>query len=83
MAKALSLPNPTVTFLLKRLEARAYVKRSNEPGDLRKYRFTLTAAGRKALLKGQSILGKRLDAMLGKLSVADRNQLFKLFGSLN
>lgn len=82
MAKALSLPNPTITFLLKRLEARAYVKRSNEPGDLRKYRFTLTAAGRKALLKGQSILGKRLDSMLGKLSVADRRQLFRLFQSL-
>lgn len=83
MAKALCLPNPTITFLLKRLEKREYVKRSNVPGDLRKFKFTLTAAGRKALLKGQTILGSSLDSMLGKLSKTDRNQLFKLFSSLN
>lgn len=82
MAKALCLPNPTITFLLKRLEKREYVKRANEPGDLRKFKFTLTPAGRKALLKGQTILGKRLDSMLGQLSGADRNQLFKLFAEL-
>lgn len=83
MAKALCLPNPTITFLLKRLEKREYVKRSNVPGDLRKFRFTLTPAGKKALLKGQTILGKRLDTMLGKLSNTDQKQLFKLFSALN
>lgn len=83
LAKALSLPNPTITFLLKRLEKNDYVKRANEPGDLRKYKFTLTAAGRKALLKGQAIVGKELTRMLGQLSKPDRNQLFKLFAGLN
>jgi DNA-binding MarR family transcriptional regulator len=83
LAKALCLPNPTVTFLLKRLEKREYVKRASEPGDLRKFRFTLTAAGRKALAKGQTIVGKSFDRMLSQLSASDRKTLFKLFSSLN
>ncbi len=82
LAKALSLPGPTVTFLLKRLEKREYVKRATEPGDLRKFRFTLTAAGRKALGKGQTILGKSFDRMLGQLSPTEKKQLFKLFAAL-
>jgi len=82
LAKALCLPGPTVTFLLKRLEKHAYVTRSTEPGDLRKFRFTVTPAGRKALTKGQSVLGKSFDRMLGQLSAAEKKQLFKLFASL-
>ena len=83
LAKALCLPNPTISFLLKRLEKSEYVKRANEPGDLRKYRFTLTAAGKKSLLKAQTIVGKHLDIMLGQLSKTERNQLFKLFAALH
>ena len=82
LAKALCVPNPTITFLLKRLEKSEYVRRSSEPGDLRKFRFTLTAAGRKALSKGEAIVGKSFDRMLGQLSAADRKVLFKLFSSL-
>jgi len=82
LAKALCLPNPTITFLLKRLEEREYVKRANEPGDLRKYRFTMTAAGRKALTKGETIVGKSVEQMLSRLSSTDRKMLFKLFGEM-
>ena len=42
----------------------------------------MTTAGRKALLKGQAIVGKELTSMLGQLTKADRNQLFKLFSAL-
>jgi DNA-binding MarR family transcriptional regulator len=36
LAKALLLPKPTVTFLIKRLEEEGYVKRANDTADLRK-----------------------------------------------
>lgn len=82
LAKALCLPNPTVTFLLKRLEKHEYLKRSSEPDDLRKFRFTLTPAGRKALSKGETIVGRSFDRMLSNLSATERKQLFKLFSAL-
>ena len=37
------LPPPTVTYLVKQLEARGFLERRAEPGDLRKFRLVQTA----------------------------------------
>jgi DNA-binding MarR family transcriptional regulator len=82
LAKRLMLPGPTVTFLLKKLEASGHVKRSSEPNDLRKFRFTMTASGKKAMQKGQAALNEALNERLSKLTATDREKLFHLFAQL-
>ena len=52
LARALSLPKPSMTFLVKKLEASGYLRRQGEKGDLRRYRLTITPAGKKARDKG-------------------------------
>ena len=43
------LPPPTVTYMVKQLEARGFLERRPEPGDLRKFRLVHTDTGREAL----------------------------------
>ena len=64
LARAMHVPPPTVTYLIKQLEAKGYVQRRAEPGDLRRFRLVPTAAGREALRRGRAtldgVLGERL-----------------------
>ncbi len=64
LARIMGLPPPTVTYIVKQLEARRYIQRKAEPGDLRKFRLVLTARGREAVKAGQEkvneVFGKRL-----------------------
>ena len=53
LARRMHLPPPTVTYLVKQLEARGFLERRAEPGDLRKFRLVQTAAGREALRRGR------------------------------
>src|SRR5258708_35207416 len=47
LAVRLSMPKPTVTVYLKRLEAAGFVRREIDSADLRRHRLLVTAAGRK------------------------------------
>src|SRR5258708_5494232 len=56
LARALLTPKATITFMVKRMEAVGYLRRESEPGDLRRFRLTLTPQGRKALQAARKIL---------------------------
>ncbi len=77
LAKALLLPKPTVTFLIKRLEELGYVKRENNPADLRKYKISLTKAGRKCMEAGRQALSEAWENRLEKLNEQQKSQFFK------
>src|SRR5438105_5855926 len=56
LAATLLMPKPTVTVVVKRLEAAGFLRREIDPGDLRRHRFTLKPAGRKAMMRGRALL---------------------------
>ena len=47
LAATMSMPKPTVTVYLKRLEAAGFLSREIDPADLRRHRLQLTPAGRR------------------------------------
>lgn len=82
LADALCMPKPTVTVYLKRLEAIGLVSREIDPGDLRRHRLSVTAAGRKMLTRGQALLSEAYGARLARLSAAEQAQLAALLEKL-
>ena len=61
------LPPPTVTYLIKQLEAKGFLERRAEAGDLRKFRLSRTAAGERAFIQGREALGAALGERLRRL----------------
>src|SRR5258708_12861846 len=45
LARALSLPKPSMTFLMKKLEGSGYLRRQGEKGDLHPYPLTIPPPG--------------------------------------
>jgi DNA-binding MarR family transcriptional regulator len=82
LAAALLMPKPTVTVGVKRLEAAGFVRREIDATDLRRYRLTLTATGRRASTRGLSLLSGAFAERLGRLSVAEQSQLEGLLEKL-
>lgn len=78
LAATLSMPKATVTLYLKRLEAAGFVRREIDPSDLRRHRLQLTPAGRRAARDGLRLLSDKFDKRLGRLTVAQRNDLKSL-----
>ncbi|OBH41031.1 MarR family transcriptional regulator [Mycobacterium intracellulare] len=78
LAATLSMPKATVTLYLKRLEAAGFVRREIDPSDLRRHRLQLTPAGRRAARDGLRLLSDEFDKRLGRLTVAQRNDLKSL-----
>ncbi|MCU1250044.1 MAG: MarR family transcriptional regulator [Edaphobacter sp.] len=72
LARALSLPKPSMTFLVKKLEESGYLRRQGEKGDLRRYRLTITPAGIKARDKGADAANRIFGACLNSFSAADQ-----------
>jgi DNA-binding MarR family transcriptional regulator len=75
LAATLSMPKATVTVYLKRLEAAGFVRREIDPADLRRHRLLLTPAGRQAATDGLALLSDEFDKHLGRLTVAQQNNL--------
>jgi DNA-binding MarR family transcriptional regulator len=71
LARRMHLPPPTVTYLVKQLEAGGFVERRAEPGDLRKFRLVVTDVGRTALLRGRQALGVALGERLRRIDRED------------
>ena len=82
LARVLIVPKPTVTFLVKRMEAAGYVRREVQPGDLRRFRLTLTAAGRKAMEKARDLLDATFEKRVKRLTQAQRAELHRLLACL-
>ena len=83
VAAALCMPKPTVTVMLKRLEAARFVRREIDAADLRRHRLIMTPAGRKALTRGLALLSQAFGARLGRLNHAEQAELKRLLEKLN
>jgi DNA-binding MarR family transcriptional regulator len=77
LARALLMPKPTVTFMVKRMEAAGYVRRAMQPEDLRRFRLTLTPPGRKAMEAARHILDQAFGRRLARLTLAQRAELMR------
>lgn len=75
LASVLSMPKPTVTTYVKRLEAAGFLRREINAADLRRHRLTLTNSGRKAMTNGFALLSKAFDARLARLSSTQQAEL--------
>jgi DNA-binding MarR family transcriptional regulator len=82
LARALSLPKPSMTFLVKKLEESGYLRRQGEKGDLRRYRLTITPAGMKARDKGADAANRIFAACLNSLSAADQATFSRIVDQL-
>jgi DNA-binding MarR family transcriptional regulator len=74
LAKRLTLPKPTVTFLIKKLEQALYVRRKTVAGDLRRFEIQLTPLGRKVSERGRKTVSDAFDASISQLSPDERQQ---------
>jgi len=78
LAVTLSMPKPTVTVYLKRLEAAGFVRREIDPEDLRRHRLLLTPAGRRATEDGLALLSHAFSERLHRLTVTQQKELKSL-----
>lgn len=83
LAGVLSLPKPTVTSYLKRLEAAGFVRREIDSADLRRHRLILTPEGRKTMARGLALVSKAFAARLARLTSAQQAELAALLAQLN
>jgi DNA-binding MarR family transcriptional regulator len=75
LAATMSMPKPTVTVYLKRLEAAGFVHREIDPADLRRHRLQLTPAGRRATKDGLALLSDAFGKRLERLTRAQQKEL--------
>jgi DNA-binding MarR family transcriptional regulator len=78
LADVLSMPKPTVTMYVKRLEAAGFLRREIDGADLRRHRLILTPEGRKTMARGLALLSKAVGARLARLSSAQQAELATL-----
>jgi DNA-binding MarR family transcriptional regulator len=83
LACILSMPKPTVTMYVKRLEAAGFLRREINAADLRRHRLTLTAEGRKTVARGVALLSNAFGARLARLSSAQQSELTTLLEKLS
>jgi DNA-binding MarR family transcriptional regulator len=79
LARALVTPKPSVTFMVKRMEALGYLRRELQSDDLRRFRLTLTPSGRSAMERAREIFDEEFGRRLSRLTQAQRVQLMRLF----
>jgi MarR family transcriptional regulator, organic hydroperoxide resistance regulator len=83
LAATLSMPKPTVTVYVKRLEAAGFVSREIDAEDLRRHRLRLTPAGRKVMNQGLALLSDAFGERLGRLSAAQQEELRRLLEKMS
>jgi DNA-binding MarR family transcriptional regulator len=82
LARALVTPKPSVTFMVKRMEALGYLRRELQPDDLRRFRLTLTPAGRSAMENAREIFDEEFGRRLSRLTQSQRVELMRIFERL-
>jgi len=82
LAGVLSMPKPTVTIYVKRLEAAGFLRREIDGADLRRHRLILTPEGRKTMARGLALLAKAFGARLARLGSAQQSELATLLEKL-
>ena len=83
LAGVLSMPKPTVTMYVKRLEAAGFLRREIDVADLRRHRLIITTEGRKTMARGLALLMKAFGARLARLNSAQQSELATLLEKLN
>ena len=83
LAVLLSMPKPTITMYVKRLEAAGFLRREFDGADLRRHRLLLTPEGRKTLARGLALLSKAFGARLARLSSSQQSELASLLAKLS
>jgi DNA-binding MarR family transcriptional regulator len=83
LADILSMPKPTVTIYVKRLEAAGFLRREIDGADLRRHRLILTPEGRKTAARGLALLSKAFGARLARLTSAQQAELVTLLEKLS
>lgn len=83
LAAALVMPKPTLTAMLKRLEAAGFMQREIDPADLRRHRLLLTPAGRKIMTRGMALLSEAFGARLRRLTAAQQQELRALLEKMS
>jgi DNA-binding MarR family transcriptional regulator len=83
LAGVLSMPKPTVTIYVKRLEAAGFLRREIDSADLRRHRLILTPEGRKTMARGLALLAKAFGARLARLNSAQQSELATLLEKLS
>ena len=78
LARALVTPKPSVTFMVKRMEALGYLRRELQPDDLRRFRLTLTPSGRSAMESAREIFDQEFGRRLSRLTQAQRIELMRM-----
>jgi len=83
LAALLSMPKPSITVYVKRLEAAGLLRREIDAEDLRRHRLILTPAGRKTMARGLALLSDAFASRLGRLSTAQQAVLTALLEKLS
>jgi DNA-binding MarR family transcriptional regulator len=83
LARALLTPKPSITFMVKRMEAAGYVRRETQADDLRRFRLTLTPSGRRAMEASRVILDEAFGRRLARLTRVERAELARLLERLS
>ena len=83
LAGVLSMPKPSVTMYVKRLEAAGFLRREIDGADLRRHRLILTPEGRKTMARGLALMSKAFGQRLARLSSAQQSELTTLLEKLN
>jgi DNA-binding MarR family transcriptional regulator len=82
LAACLQMPRPTVSHLLRRLEAQGLVARAFDPADLRRSRLSLTGAGEELLADATRAIEVALARRLERLSPDEQDVLLHLLERL-
>lgn len=83
LASALSMPKPSITMYVKRLEAAGFLRREIDAADLRRHRLILTPEGRKTMARGLALVSNAFAARLGRLTAAQQSELAALLEKLS
>jgi DNA-binding MarR family transcriptional regulator len=78
LSREIGMPAPTVSRLLKSLEADGYVVRGTDSADLRRYRFALTPAGLALRAEVRNWTEAAVERMLERLTPGERGDLERL-----
>jgi DNA-binding MarR family transcriptional regulator len=83
LAQKLCMPKPSVTVYVKHLEAAGFVRREIDPTDLRRHRLIVTAAGRRTMTRGLTLLSDAFGVRLARLSATEQAELGVLLAKMS
>ncbi len=82
VSRATGIPPSTISRLLRSLEGRGLVERAVDTEDLRRFRVTLTSAGRRCVARSRDCLAAALAPKIAGLGEERVGQLFEALSLL-